>query len=695
MPLLMDNSCLNPLNPLNLLNLYLKELEGFGWDGGGEGEDAFVGGDGGGSVLGTYDLGLAWHVLRIIVTAVQTDDFGGGGLRLEFQAGDVDDRGAGLLLRVDDLHNDFVLGLVYHGTGKDAVLPLLHGVGSRCATVEADGGGQHIRATVEHVELLDVVGSGAGGGEVVVPDEVGAPLPALDVGEEGCVCGHVYEVGVALDVGHEGGFVDAGSGMVVLLASVVAGPFAGKDARAVLGVERAVAVAVHPVLVPLYVAVEVFVHEVGLQLAHGSPAVAEVVVLGIGAAGADELDFGVCLAHFGGDDGEAVEEGLLPLFVADGEELEVEGCGMPHVGAELGPLVGGGVAVGKVDEVYAVVDELLEALPGGWGMGIVAVLVLAGHAHVEYGQGLGTYLLRELEILEEAESVALEVVGEVAVREGVVPAVLVERTVLHGAYGVLPLVAGRQVCTLHDTAAGEAEHAGVEVLQRLCHIHAEPVLVSFVGLDGEEADVLEVGGHLAVAPHAEVSLGKGLFGLDDGCVLLPLLAADVQPHIAQLLVLVHRGVIDEVNPKLGTAAVGHTRPDGEAVLLAALHADAEEAVILNHGVLVAMPRGRQAHIVGVAVEGAVVPERHLAGDVPSGKVVGKLETAVLHQLGIQAAVGSIVDVLEEDAVHGGLDVGTGFLGVDGDDIFLCLSGQGGERKCSADKDVSVFHSCYM
>ena len=70
------------------------------------------------------------------------------------------------------------------------------------------------------------------------------------------------------------------------------------------------------------------------------------------------------------------------------------------------------------------------------------VLVLAGQADTEDRQGLGTDILRQLEELKEPQAVRLIIVGEVAIVEGMLPAVLVQRAVLHGAYGVLPLVAG-------------------------------------------------------------------------------------------------------------------------------------------------------------------------------------------------------------------------------------------------------------
>ena len=52
--------------------------------------------------------------------------------------------------------------------------------------------------------LLDLVDAEAAGGEVVEPDGIGAPLPALDMSEERGVGGHVDDVGITLNTRHVG-----------------------------------------------------------------------------------------------------------------------------------------------------------------------------------------------------------------------------------------------------------------------------------------------------------------------------------------------------------------------------------------------------------------------------------------------------------------------------------------------------------
>ena len=492
----------------------------------------------------------------------------------------------------------------------------------------------------------------------------------------------MHEVGVALDVGHEGSLVDAGSRVVVLLAAVVASPLACEDARAVLGVELAVVVAVHGILIPLDVAIVVLVDKVGFQLAHGLPAVAEMVILGIRAACADELYLGVSLAHLGGYDGEAVEIWRLPLLVADGQELEVERLGMPHVGTKLGPLVLGGVAVGKVDEVDAVVDELLQAFLSAGRVCFLAVLELADHAHVEHGQRLGANLLSQLEILEEAEAVALEIVGKIAVGEGIFPAVLVDGAVLDGAYGIFPLVAQVERSALNYAAAGEAEDTGMEVLEGLGYVFAQTVLMTFIGVNGEERDVLDIHDARAAAAllvteeQAQLCAVDGAGTLDCHGVLFPFARVHLEVSVGELLLLGHRVLVNELNPKVLRTAVGHAGPDGETVVGVLLETNAEEALVLKAGPEVAVASRGEAGVVRVALERAVGLDLDLAEGVPPHKVIGsELEGAVLEELAVEAAVGREVDVLEEDAPLRGLNHGTGLLGVDGDD-GLGLEGEG-------------------
>ena len=165
------------------------------------------------------------------------------------------------------------------------------------------------------------------------------------------------------------------------------------------------------------------------------------------------------------------------------------------------------------------------------------VHVAIGKLDVEHWQRLCTYILRELEELEESQSVALIVVGIVAIVKRVLPAVLVERTVLHRTDGVLPLVAGLKVSTLHDTSSGEAEQTGLHVGKSLGHIAAQSVLAVLECVHGEEAHVLKAHGIAALEEDAQVSLLVGDGSFHDNLILLPVGRSDVESLLHELLVL--------------------------------------------------------------------------------------------------------------------------------------------------------------
>ena len=394
------------------------------------------------------------------------------------------------------------------------------------------------------------------------------------------------------------------------------------------------------------------VHEVSTNLSHLRPQVLKLLTLRVRTARAHNLDIRIFLSHLLHERLQVFRINLAPLLVADTHILQVERSWMTHVGTQFCPHVLGWVTIGKLNQVEHIVDVGLQLIHRHMGIAtIAAILELAGETHTHHRQGFCTNLLRQLEILEEAQSVALEIVGEVAMGESVVPTVLVQRTVLHRTHRVLPLIAGGKVRTLHDATAREAEHTRMQLLEALRQVLTHTVLMTLVSINREEAHVLHIRRHLAVAPHTQMRLGKGSVGLEDRRIFLPFSAAHLHTAIAQLLVIAHRGIIHQVNPQFGSTAIGHTSPHREAVLFTALHAHAEEAMILNHRVLVAVSRRSQPHIVRILVERAIILQRHLARDVPTSKVVRELKRAVLHQFAIQTAISGIVDVLEEDAIH--------------------------------------------
>ena len=472
--------------------------------------------------------------------------------------------------------------------------------------------------------------------------------------------------------------------MVPLLAvGTVAGILASKHART-LAVVTVVAQTMGEE--PLLVAVVVLVVEIDLQFLHAGLQQVEVPALGIGTGGADEFQLRVSGAEGGiellqalGEDGTEAAVGLVvvPLLVADTEIFQVEGLGMAHVCAHLTPLAVDG-AIGELYEVEGILDVTVEIIDGHVYAGLrgVWVLELAGQSATDDGQGLTAEVLAELEELEEAETIRLEIVGIETVAEGVVPAVLVQRTVLYGTHGVLPLVAGLEVGALYDTTAGETEYARVHVEECLRQILAHAVLTTFPRVGGEKGDMLHVGrGLVAGEEEAEGALGLGTRRLQRGRVFLPLLAADLDIDGGEALVLTHGVVVDETHLQCRSTALGTACPQGETVGGTFLDGDAEEALVLKTGELVAVAGVLEAHVMGIALEGTVVLDVEVAEGAPAHEVLGELKGAVLHHLGIEPTVGGIVDVFKEDAVHRRLYRGTELLRVDIHHMGLCRCSQ--------------------
>ena len=92
--------------------------------------------------------------------------------------------------------------------------------------------------------------------------------------------------------------------------------------------------------------------------------------------------------------------------------------------------------------------------------------------------------------------------------------------------------------------------------------------------------------------------------------------------------LLHRGTVDELHDDL-RSAMGRTGPDGEAVVLALMQADAEVAIIAQAGTALLMTGIAQLHVMGTTLEGSVVLDLEVAEGLPPHQAVGELEGAVL------------------------------------------------------------------
>ncbi len=321
---------------------------------------------------------------------------------------------------------------------------------------------------------------------------------------------------------------------------------------------------------------------------------------------------------------------------------------MPHLGTHLAPGAGGG-AIGKLDEVERVLDVGLQTVERH----LLVAFVLATQPHAENGKRPRTDVFAKLEEFVESEATRLVVVGESTVLEGVVPAVLVERTVFHGPHRVLPLIAGGERVSLHHATAGETHHAGMQVAQGFHQIAAKAVGTLFPSVGGKEGQVVEINATCLTHHDTQAGLGLGEGRTEDEFIGLPLGIGHLERAFAQ------RGPVgtDEFHVECGEVGGTVAGIDAEAVVGTLPEADAAESLIVE-------PRAGklggllQMHVVRIALKaGLLVAHTDLAEGCPSHQVLGKLEGTVFHQFGIQTAVGTEVDVLEKDAVHAVVGLG--------------------------------------
>ena len=173
---------------------------------------------------------------------------------------------------------------------------------------------------------------------------------------------------------------------------------------------------------------------------------------------------------------------------------------------------------------------------------------------------------------------------------------------------------------------------------------------------------------------------------------IPLLAGNLQGLLADELVLAHRGGVHQFDPQFRGAAVRDAGPDSETVGVPAFHADAKESFVVQAGPLVGMAGIDEADIMRAALEGTVIPDFHRAEGFPAlERVVRELEGTVFHELGVQAAVGRVVDILEEDAVHRGLDGRSDLLEVDVHAVDLGGNGEAHQKGRSGEQGAVANH----
>ena len=246
-----------------------------------------------------------------------------------------------LLGGVDHFYDDLTGVLIEDTAGEKTVLSFLTG-----HKLLVHGRGQHMGTFVRRIHLLHVVAARLEHTGVIVPDEIGTPLPTLNMCEEWGIGCHIDHVGIALQIGHETSLKDRGLIVVPFLAFSMTGIFSGKDLRplavVVLVAQTTAIVAVSGFAgcitkEPVFVTVEMLVDEVGLLFPHSLPTFLEHLAFGVGTAGAHNLDMGVFGADGRNERFQTLVIHIVPLLIAHTDVFHVEWFRVPHLSTLLSP----------------------------------------------------------------------------------------------------------------------------------------------------------------------------------------------------------------------------------------------------------------------------------------------------------------------------------------------------------------------
>ena len=294
--------------------------------------------------------------------------------------------------------------------------------------------------------------------------------------------------------------------------------------------------------------------------------------------------------------------------------------------------------IGILQSVHTFVNPRLDAVHGSHAT--------VPQTHVHHVERFGVKVFGKLQVFVKSHAVAC----------AITPVdVLVSGTFFDGTDGLLPMESILwRLLSFHVATAGEAYELGTDVIEKLCKVGAQTVL-AIHECRREEADNVQCDGALAVEDQLELSFRVVGVGCKRGSELAPLLS-----HLSVHGCLgIHALAVGADEASLNAALVASFSPKRQLVSSALHGIDAPETLVDERGSGV-LTRS-DVYLKSLALS---VVEQSLADELrrdgcsvcslcaPCGNgVVAVFERTVADKLGVEAAVRSMIDVLEEDAVE--------------------------------------------
>ena len=302
-----------------------------------------------------------------------------------------------------------------------------------------------------------------------------------------------------------------------------------------------------------------------------------------------------------------------------------------------GTILGSDRTVGILQGVQALVYPRLDA--------VYRSLASMPETYVHYIERFGVQILGKLQVLIEAHTIA----------GAITPVhVLMSRTFLDRTDGLLPVEGILwRFLSLYIATARETNELRVDIVEQLRQVRAQAIL-TILESRREEAHHVELDGTLAIGNQRKLCLWIVGIGSELGSILGPLLAQfTVNGSLGIHLVALAVG-----ETSLQVALVATLCPEREFVGSALYGIDTPEALVDERGC--SLRRGSDGELECLAlclVEQTFVDELGtylrslLCIGLPCRNIlVAILERAVADEFGIETAIGSMVDVLEEDTI---------------------------------------------
>ncbi len=185
-------------------------------------------------------------------------------------------------------------------------------------------------------------------------------------------------------------------------------------------------------------------------------------------------------------------------------------------------------------------------------------------------------------------------------RESVMPAIFVQRTVFYLTYRIFPVISGFQICAFDYTTTGKTKNTGIKIGQGLSQVFAQSVFPVHPGLFGEEGNMLQVKGSLAtgIKENAQQSLGFSPGGRDFHLIFLPFFGIDAQISSVHHIVL----SINKLYAYTLGSAIHRSGPNRKTIGGTFFESYATETFVFESGMFVGMSRGRQTYIMRITLE---------------------------------------------------------------------------------------------